>query len=595
MVGTKKLTQKLIVLAAVLSLAASGAAAGSAGSTANSTGDSSAESSVIVQAKSAKAAAAAVHRFGGDVVRRLPLIRGVEASMTSAGVDSLRRRRAVWQVTANGSVGFEGSADPTLSAQRVQKVVRSNELWDEGVTGQGVTVALLDTGVYADHPDLAGRVVHCEDFSHEAGTEAECADTFGHGTFMAGLIAGDGTSSGGDFMGAAPDAKIVSIKLAGFDGATDVSHVLAGIQWAVSHKAAYGIRVMNLSLGTDSTQSYLLSPLNYAVQRAWKAGIVVVVSAGNNGPGSRTVLKPADDPYVVTVGAANDENTPTISDDVVPVFSSRGPTSSNGLAKPDVVAPGVHTISLRSPGSAIDQAYGATAAVGEGYFRGTGTSMSAATVTGIAAQVIQAQPSLVPDQVKYRLTSTARRIASTDKYGVGAGEVDAYRAARSTATTRANQGLLLGLGNGLGNGLGSLKNDRGSLELNVVTPVGEATLSGNLQPLYSTLLSTLTNPLGLLSFNSLTYTTTGWDPLTWPLTSWATADWGAAKWKDGAWSATTLEAAKWKDGVWEAAKWKGAGWSNADWVAAKWKDLDWDAAKWKASNFQTAWYAAAWD
>jgi hypothetical protein len=205
--------------------------------------------------------------------------------------------------------------------------------------------------------------------------------------------------------------------------------------------------------------------------------------------------------------------------------------------------------------------------------------------------MLQVQPSLVPDQVKYRLTSTARRIVSTDKYAAGAGEVDAYRAARSTSTARANQGLLLGLGTGLG----SLTNDRGSLQLNVVTPVGEATLTGNLQPLYSSLLSTLSNPLGLLGFNSLTYTTTGWDPLTWPLTSWVTSDWGAAKWKDGTWAPTTLEAAKWKDGVWEAAKWKGAGWSNADWGAAKWKDVDWDAAKWKATEWQTAWYAAAWD
>jgi serine protease AprX len=495
-------------------------------------------------------------------------------------------------VTVDGAVGFDATApDPTLERQRVQKVVRSDQLWAEGITGKGVTIALLDTGVYADHPDLAGRVVHCEDFSHEVGTEAECEDTFGHGTFMAGLIAGDGTASGGNFVGAAPDAKLVSVKLAGFDGASDVSHVLAGIQWVVSHRSAYGIRVMNLSLGTDSTQNYLLSPLNYAVQRAWKAGIVVVVSAGNNGPDARTILKPADDPYVVTVGAANDENTTTVADDEVPVFSSRGPTSSNGLAKPDVVAPGVHTISLRSPGSAIDQAYGATAALRGHYFRGTGTSMSAATVTGIAAQMLQVQPSLVPDQVKYRLTSTARRIVSTDKYAAGAGEVDAYRAARSTSTARANQGLLLGLGTGLG----SLTNDRGSLQLNVVTPVGEATLTGNLQPLYSSLLSTLSNPLGLLGFNSLTYTTTGWDPLTWPLTSWVTSDWGAAKWKDGTWAPTTLEAAKWKDGVWEAAKWKGAGWSNADWGAAKWKDVDWDAAKWKATEWQTAWYAAAWD
>jgi serine protease AprX len=530
----------------------------------------------------------AVERVGGRVTLDLPLVDGVSARVPSDALDELRTDRAVRNVTPDSKVGFEQAAPGNSSdtPQRVQRVVRSDSLWSQGITGRGVTVALIDTGVYAAHPDLAGRVIHCEDFSHEAGTEAHCQDTFGHGTFMAGLIAGNGASSNGHFMGAAPEANIVSIKLAGFDGATDVSHVLAGIQWVVAHKNEYGIKVMNLSLGSDSSQSYKLSPLNYAVQKAWKSGIAVVVSAGNSGPDARTVLKPADDPYVITVGASNDEGTMTVSDDEVPVFSSRGPTKSDGLAKPDIVAPGVHTVSLRSPGSAIDQQFGSTAVVKDMYFRGTGTSMSAATVSGVVAQMIQAQPSVIPDRIKYRLMNTTRRIETTDKYAAGTGLIDAYAAAKSTSSGLANQsGGLLGINLSLSTGLGSLQGSRGGLVADVVTPLGSATLSGEYKAQHDDKLISLSNPLGLVPYLGLTYTTTGWDPLTYDLTSWITTDWAAMKWKDGAWVATT----------WEAMKWKGSDWTNTDWEAMKWKDADWNAMKWKATTWQTKWYAAAWD
>jgi serine protease AprX len=544
--------------------------------------------SVIVQGwgNGSAEVAEAVERVGGKVTLDLPLIDGVSARVPSDALGELRADQAVWQVSRDDKVGFEGYVDGAATPQRVQRIIRSDALWKEGITGRGVTVALIDTGVYADHPDLAGRVIHCEDFSHEAGTEAHCQDTFGHGTFMAGLIAGNGTSSNGKFMGAAPEANIVSVKLAGFDGATDVSHVLAGIQWVVAHRSQYGIRVLNLSLGSDSAQTYKLSPLNYAVQKAWKAGIAVVVSAGNSGSDSRTVLKPADDPYVITVGSANDEGTLKISDDQVPVFSSRGPTKADGLAKPDVVAPGVHTISLRSPGSAIDQAFGSTATVQDSYFRGTGTSMSAATVTGVVAQMIQAQPSVVPDRIKYRLMDTARPILTTDKYAVGRGLVDGYAAAKSTSTGLANQsGGLLGINLSLSTGLGLLQSDRGSLAADVITPLGSATLSGEFKAQHDGKLVSLSNPLGLVPYLGLTYTTTGWDPLTYDLTSWVSSDWASMRWKDENFLQTT----------WDSMRWKGSSWSNADWESMRWKDADWNSMRWKSTTWQTKWYAAAWD
>ncbi|MEA2435101.1 MAG: serine protease AprX [Actinomycetota bacterium] len=538
--------------------------------------------SVIVQGWTTSDARDAVRSVGGRETQDLSIIDGVLANVPADRLDELSSQAGVRSITRDGRVDFNATGDDySLSSQRIGNLTNSKSLWDEGVTGAGVGVAVLDTGVYAAHPDLAGRVTHCEDFSQERGTAAECADTFGHGTFMAGLIAGDGTSSGGAHTGAAPDANIIAVKLAGFDGAADVSNVLAGIQWVVANRGAYNIRVLNMSLGTDSSQSYLLSPLNYAVQKAWKSGIVVVVSAGNSGPDSRTVLKPADDPYVITVGASDDEGTLNVSDDTVPVFSSRGPTRSNGLAKPDVVAPGVHTVSLRSPGSAIDQAFGATAMVGDSYFRGTGTSMSAAVVSGVVAQMLQAKPTLVPDQVKYRLMNTTRRITTTDPNAAGKGLIDAYAAARSTSTAKANQGLLLGLGTGLG----SIQADRGGLQIDVLTPTGMLGLTGEKKAQYNGGLISLSNPLGLLPWVGLTYTAAGWDPLSYALTSWVNDPWAATKWR----------ATKWRETGWDATKWRGSEWYNADWDATKWRGTDWSATKWRATSFQSAWYAAGWE
>lgn len=545
--------------------------------------------SVIVQSLSGSGAAAdAVSEVGGRVTKPLPIVEGVSARVSADRVDELRADERVWQVTRNGSIGFEQTepSDFSLSPTRVGKITRSESLWKQGVTGKGVTVALIDTGVYAAHPDLAGRVVHCEDFSHEAGTEAHCADTFGHGTFMAGLIAGNGSSSAGRFTGSAPEVNLVSVKLAGYDGATDVSNVLAGLQWVVAHRNTYNIKAVNLSLGSDSAQSYLLSPLNYAVERAWKAGITVVVSAGNSGNASRTILKPADDPLVVTVGASNDNETMPVGDDQVPVFSSRGPTRADGLAKPDVVAPGVHTVSLRSPGSAIDQNFGSTAVVQDDYFRGTGTSMSAAVVTGVVAQILQANPSLSPDQVKYRLMSTARQIATTDKYAVGKGEIDAYAATRSTSTASANGGGgLLGGTLKLSTGLGSLEASRGSLSVDVTTPGGTGLLDGEYTAQWDESLLSVQNVLGLVPYSGVTYTTLGWDPLSFEGVKWRTEEWTGLSWSGVKWRATE----------WDGVKWRGTEWVNSDWTGVKWRGSEWNGVKWRASNYQSHWYAAAWD
>jgi serine protease AprX len=538
--------------------------------------------SVIVQSTSSSTdARAAVESVGGEVTQDLPIVNGVAARVRQGDLARLQAHGGVW-VSPDLPMQVQGSAAST-DAKRIQKVVNSDDLWNEGVTGAGVNVALIDTGVYA-HPDLAGRIVHCEDFTAERTTAANCTDTYGHGTFMAGLIAGNGASSGGKYRGAAPGAGIVSVKVAGYDGSSDVSKVLAGLQWVVSHKDVYGIRVVNLSLGTDSAQDYRLSPLNRAVERAWDSGVVVVVSAGNTGPGSGSVMKPGDDPLVITVGASNDEGSTAIGDDRVPVFSGRGPTRSNGLAKPDLVSPGVHTVSLRSPGSAIDQKF-PSAQVDGSYFKGTGTSMSAATISGVVAQMLSRNPSLTPDQVKFRLMETARQIADTSPNAAGAGLVDAYAAATANVLGVANQ-----QGVARSTGLGLIGLDRAGLGVSIESPIGPITLAGEVCAQLDPAAVSANNPAGLVTFEGTTWNGTTWNGTTWNGTTWNTLDWAGTTWNGTTWNATT-----WNGTTWNGTTWNNVDWEGTTWNATTWNDVNWDATTWNATTWNSAWYAVAWD
>ena len=535
--------------------------------------------SVIVQSfGGSQGAAQAVESVGGKVTQDLSIVHGVGAKVPSGSLDRLNGLDSVIQITPNDKIQMHAQGPDSGDAKRIQKVVNADDGWQDGHRGQGVNVALLDTGVYA-HPDLAGRIVHCVDLTHEKNTAAHCKDTYGHGTFMAGLIAGNGASSNGRYSGTAPDAGIVSIKAAGYDGSTDVSTILAGIQFAVAHKDTYNIRVLNLSMGSDSSQDWRLSPLNYAVERAWNSGIVVVVSAGNSGPHASTVMKPGDDPYVITVGASNDEGSMTINDDRVPVFSSRGPTRSGGFAKPDIVSPGVHTVSLRSPGSAIDTKYGDTARVDGDYFKGTGTSMATASVTGAVAQMLSADPSLTPNEVKFRLLETARPIADSGENLSGHGLVDAYAAATTTLEGQANQDI-----NVLSTGLGTLQGDRGTLQVQAyLGALGPVAITGEIQ-------ASLDDPTHLNVWNGMTWKESGWDGMTWKDETWA-----GMTWKDDSWEGMT-----WKATTWDGMTWKGMTWKNEDWEGMTWKDADWDGMTWKgmtwkANTWHTTWYAAQWD
>ena len=296
-----------------------------------------------------------------------------------------------------------------------------------GPDGSGVDVAVIDSGVM---PVLSlaapGRVVHGPDFSDEAADrDLATLDTFGHGTHIAGLIAGRDNVTG--FAGVAPGARIVSLKVAGADGETSLDRVIDALEWVRRNHDApgYRIRVVNLSFGVEG-DDYRSDLLAWKAEQLWHEGIVVVAAAGNAGNSVRQLDMPAADPYVIAAGATDTKGTASAIDDRVADFSSRGE-----LRAPDVVAPGTSMLSLRVPGSTLDSEFPAARA-GTHFFRGSGTSQSTAVVSGMAARLISVRPHLLPDQVKALLVAGAVGLPDA-RSAEGAGRADLARsAARST-------------------------------------------------------------------------------------------------------------------------------------------------------------------
>ena len=403
----------------------------------------------------------AVYDAGGSVDRDLTLIDGLAVTLPADAVESLRSRQDVRAVTEDRAVRLNSTsedydaASDAGSMSTTDRVVGARDLWSSGLTGSGVDVALIDSGVVAVNGlTAAGKVVHGPDLSVENDDDARRnLDTFGHGTHMAGVIAGrdDAVASDADrrdpanFVGVAPDARIVSVKVADAQGNTSLSRVLEAIEWIVRHRADgdLNIRVLNLSLSVELWGDCRIDLLAHAVSRAWDAGIVVVVAAGNRGAGSGHLDSPACAPQVIAVGADDPLGTTTVDDDVVPEWSSSG----DGTRNPDVIAPGRSIASLRDPGSYIDLYYPAGRVGDRGserFFRGSGTSPATAVVSGAAALLLQQRPDLTPDNVKYLLTSTANAVPGASATRQGAGLIDLRAASGAAAGGGSPFGLDVG-------------------------------------------------------------------------------------------------------------------------------------------------------
>jgi serine protease AprX len=476
---------------------------------------------------------------GGAVGKNLAFDNAATSQLTPLQLSVLQALPGI-VVTPDATVtvqdGSEGPPDRAPAAVYPEQT-GATQLWAQGDMGAGVNVAVLDTGI-DPLADFSGRLVDGVDLSGEGNP---FLDSYGHGTFVSGLIAGNGASSGGTYVGEAPGAGLVSIKVAGASGQIDLATVIEGVGWAIAHRVTDNIRVLNISLGSVPTESTTLNPLDQAVERAWESGIVVVASAGNSGPDNGTILSPGDDPLAITAGALDDQGSTNSSGDTMTTFSSIGPTNPDGWFKPDLVTSGRSVVSLRAPGSTIDTEY-PSARIGSANFVGSGMSFSAAIVSGAAALLLADHPGDTPNMVKATLLGTTTPGPVGNPLVDGHGALDVAAAAESAPI------------------------DITQIPPIVPTPMG-ATVS-------------LENTLGISSWNPQLWTGSTWNGSTWNGSTWNGSTWNGSTWNGSTWNGSTWNGSTWNGSTWNGSTWNGSTWNGSTWNGSTWNGSTWNGSTW---------------
>ena len=508
-----------------------------------------AEVPVIVQRTSSRDGAATVRTHGGKVQHELRTANTVAATIPAGRLDELAADPSVVRIAYDAPMEHQAKPDhltgksptsgssptttsllpaptilpapTTLTGQNLLTqypwAVGAPAVWGYNVRGTGVGVAVLDSGIKDDRPDFLGTTTtrNVESPSTTSRVTGKVAialensgspiDDNGHGTWVAGIIGARGWADGttntlfDQYVGIAPDANLINVKVSDRYGMARTSDVIAGLEWVIANKATYNIQVANISLISSSPESYLTSYLDAAVELAWFKGITVVVSAGNSGPNTM-LFAPANDPYAIVVGATDDMGTQVTSDDQLAWFSSYG-TTQDGFSKPDLVAPGRHIVgTLSSRLDPLAQLF-PNNVVNPNEIRLSGTSGAAPVISGIAADVFQAarllNVSLTPDQVKWLLLHTAQPVA-----GVGTGA-------------------------GYGNVLAA-----GTFLYMTPTAVGKAnagqTPNRYLQAAYGATNSSV-------SWNSVSWDSVSWDNVSWENVSWQNVSWQNVSWENVSW------------------------------------------------------------
>ncbi|HEX6394670.1 MAG TPA: S8 family serine peptidase [Acidimicrobiales bacterium] len=495
-----------------------------------------------------------VASVGGTVIQQFSIINGVEATVLSSEVAVLSAMPGV-NVTPDISVNVQSttpSTGPHTPSDAFLAQTGATQLAQAGDTGRGVTVAVVDTGI-SNLPDFAGRLVGGVDLS---GEKNAFQDSYGHGTFVAGLIAGNGASSNGQYSGEAPGANLVSIKVAGADGTTKLGTLISGLQWAVNNEGTYNIKVLNISLGFQPDRSTVNNPLDLAVERAWGSGLAIVVSAGNSGPFNGTITSPGDDPLVITVGALDDLAQATVANDEMNNFSSVGPTSPDGWVKPDLVTSGRSIVSLAAPGSTIYNNY-PSARIGSGNFVGSGTSFSAAITSGAAALVLANNPSYSPNQIKADLLGGAGPGPIGNPFVDGHGALNAYAASIAPSSVNFNQ-----------------------------STTGEtSTSNGTTVPLWNG-----------NSWNGNSWNGNSWNGNSWNGNSWNGAAFNGNSWNGNSWNGNSWNGNSWNGNSWNGFTFNGNSWNGNSWNGAAFNGNSWNGNSWNGNSWNgNSWNGAAWN
>jgi serine protease AprX len=465
---------------------------------------------VIVIGHDSDQLGAQIDRKGGKNRKGLSLVKGMVTDVSAKAALELADDSSVSLVTIDPPMMATENVDVDGLAVDYPLVVRAPELWNsaQAITGAGITVAVLDTGMKKDRNDLKAESKDLNDLNDdlvprnrvvgeaEFGDSATGRDAYGHGTHVAGIIAGSGRDSNGRYMGIAPQANLLNVKVSDDSGVTYVSDVIEALQWVIKNKEKHHIRIVNLSLISSMAEPYEYSPLDAAVEAAWLSGIVVVVSSGNMGPNS-AYFAPANDPFVITVGAVDTNGTVDIGDDSIPEWSSYGATQS-GFSKPEVVAPGRRIVSVLADLQCTMAQQYRDRIVERKYLRLSGTSMAAPMVSGVAALALQAHPNWTPDQFKNALMNTSRHLSSA---GSGNGEIDAVATLSLQDPGYANAGIPFNAG--------------------------------------------IAAILGTTTYNSATWNSATWNSATWNSATWNSATWNSATWNSATWNSATWNSATW--------------------------------------------------
>jgi len=475
---------------------------------------------------------------------------------------------------------YDPATDPNSMASTAA-YTGATSWWNAGYTGAGIDIAVIDTGVSpVPGLDTPGKVIYGPDLSLESqAPNLRNLDTNGHGTFMAGLMAGkDSTlttpyanAPASAYRGIAPDARIVSIKVGVADGGVDVSQVIAAINWVIQHRNDNGlnIRIINLSYGTNSTQAATVDPLAYAAEQAWKKGIVVVAAAGNSGyqKGSAApgLANPAYNDYVIGVGGYDTMGTASYNDDNVGAYSAGSERCGAACKKPNFVAVGSHLQGLRVPNSYIDVNH-PEGLLGDRYFRGSGTSQAAAITSGTIALILQKHPTLTPDRVKRFIADYARKVPAYDSHVQGAGEINL-----GLMISKPPSNTIQSFTNGTG--IGSLEAARGSDHL---TDDG-VLLSGEID-IFGAAYNAAAMAVAMAAENSWSGGT--WNGNTWSGNTWSGNSWSGNTWSGNSWSGNSWSGNTWSGNTWSGNSWSGNTWSGNSWSGNTWSGNTWSADVW---------------
>ncbi len=523
---------------------------------------------ILVQTSDSASVSDFISSSGGAVRRQFSIIPAIEAQVPASLVSTLAGQHGVDWISLDAPIIATDTAVPTGNlATTYPYSVGADDAWAAGATGNGVGVAIVDTGISpTSHPDFLdgsnSRVITQVAVDPNA---SGVADGYGHGTHVAGIVGGDGRLLNGKYIGIAPRSGLINVKVADDQGNSSVGDVIAGLQWVYNNRTQYNIRVVNLSLHSSVAQGYQVDPLDAAVEALWFNNVFVVVAAGNLGTAPDAVsYPPANDPFVMTVGAIDDQGTRDFGDDTVTTWSSQGVTQ-DGFPKPDLSTPGRNIVSVAEPDSILFNSY-PDRVVDNYYFRLSGTSMSAGVMSGVAALVLERHHDWTPGQLKCTLVSTARPLSLTAGFFVpsaGAAANQSVPTCNSTAFSAPSR--LLGP---------------------VMKAAAIAYVVGS--PKQSDFANAINlSPPGAWGGNGTTLSNIDWSAIKWDAIKWSAIKWDAIKWDTIKWDAIKWDAIKWdtvsSDGVnFSAIKWDAIKWSAIQLDAIKWSAIQLDAIKWDA-------------